>query len=318
LAQQGQDPILVMTAHAAVGVTSFFRGALVAARAHLEQALTLYDPHQHGFLVRVHGDDLGTNSLLFLSWTLWRLGYPDQALHRSQEALTLARALAHPYAIAFALGHAPALHQYRGEAQRAQELAEALIRLANDQGMTVLVAQGTIMRAAALVRQGESLKEGVAQMRQGLSIMRAVGHQLAQPAYLAMLAEAYGRMAQAEEGLAVVAEALAIVHRTGECHYEPELYRLQGELTLQSQGPGRLSPVDEEAEHCFHQALAVARTQHAKSWELRAATSLARLWHRQGKKEPARQLLGDIYGWFTEGFDTHDLRAAQALLEEWR
>jgi predicted ATPase len=144
--------------------------------------------------------------------------------------------------------------------------------------------------------------------------MRAVGYQLAQPAYLAFLAEAYGRMAQAEEGLTVVAEALAIVRRTGECHYEPELYRLQGELTLQSQGPGRPSTVEEEAEHCFHQALAVARTQHAKSWELRAATSLARLWHRQGKTEPARHLLGDIYGWFTEGFDTHDLRAAQALL----
>jgi class 3 adenylate cyclase/predicted ATPase len=318
LAQQVQDPTLVMTAHASLGVTSFYRGALIAARTHLEQAITLYDPHQHGFLVRVHGDDLGTNSLSFLSWTLWRLGYPDQALHRSQEALTLAHALAHPYAIAFALGFAPALHQYRGEAQQAQEQAEALIRLANDQGMTLAVAQGTLMRAAALVRQGESLEEGVAQIRQGLSIMRAVGYQLAQPAYLAFLAEAYGRMAQAEEGLTVLAEALAIVRRTGECHYEAELYRLQGELILQSQGPDLQSTVDEEAEQCFHQAIAVARTQHAKSWELRAATSLARLWHRQGKQEAARQLLGDIYGWFTEGFDTHDLRVAQALLEELR
>ncbi len=318
LAQQVQDPILVMTAHMALGVTLFYRGALVAARTHLEQALTLYDPHQHGFLARVHGDDVGTTSLSFLSWTLWRLGYPDQALHRSQEALTLAHTLAHPYAIAATLGLAAALHKYRGEVQRIQELAEALIRLASDQGMTLSVAQGTIMRAAALVRQGESLEEGVAQIRQGLSIMRAVGHQSAQPTYLAFLAEAYERMAQAEEGLTVVAEALAIVRRTGECHYEPELYRLQGELTLQSQGPGLPSAVEAEAEQCFHQAIAVARTQQAKSWELRAATSLARLWHRQGKKEPARQLLGDIYGWFTEGFDTHDLRAAKALLEELR
>jgi predicted ATPase len=318
LAQQVQDSILVMTAHAAVGVTSFYRGALVATRTHLEQAITLYDPHQHGFLVHVHGDDPGTASLSFLSWTLWRLGYPDQALRRSQEALTLAHALAHPYAIASVLASAPALHKYRGEARRAQELAEALIRLASDQGMTLWGAQGTIMRAAALVRRGERLEEGVAQMRQGLSIMRAVGHQNSQPAYLAMLAEAYEKMAQAEEGLTVVAEALAIVRQTGECHYEPELYRLQGELTLQSQGPDLQSTVEAEAEHCFHQAIAVARTQHARSWELRAATSLARLWHRQGKKEPARQLLGDIYGWFTEGFDTHDLRAAQALLEELR
>ncbi len=318
LAERGQDPILVMTAHASLGVTLFYRGALVAARTHLEQALTLYDPHQHGFLVRVHGDDLGTNSLSFLSWTLWRLGYPDQALHRSQEALTLAHTLAPPYAIAFALGYAPALHRYRGEVQRAQELAETLICLANDQGMTLAVAQGTLMRAAALVGRGESLEEGVAQIRQGLSIMREVGYQLAQPAYFAFLAEAYERMAQAEEGLTVLAEALAVVRRTGECHYEPELYRLQGELTLQSQGSGRPFAIAAEAEHCFHQALAVARTQHAKSWELRAATSLARLWHRQGKKDQARQLLGDIYGWFTEGFDTHDVREAKALLEELR
>ena len=198
----------------------------------------------------------------------------------------------------------------------AQEKSEALISLANDQGITLWRAQGTIMKGTALVRQGESLEEGVAQIRQGLSILWAAGFRIAHSVYLAFLAEACGRMAQAEEGLTVVAEALALVRRTGECHYEPELYRLQGELTLQSQGPGCPSTVEEKAEHCFHQAIAVARTQHAKSWELRAATSLARLWHRQGKKDPARQLLGDIYAWFTEGFDTHDLREAKALLEE--
>jgi len=193
--------------------------------------------------------------------------------------------------------------------------AEAEIRLANEQAMTLWGAQGTIMRAVALMRQGKNTEEGAAQIRQGLSIFRAVGFQIAQPAYLAMLAEACGRMAQVGEGLTVVAEALAIVRRTGECHYEPELYRLQGELTLQSQRPGLQSTVDEAAEQCFHQAIAVARTQHAKSWELRAATSLARLWHRQGKQVPARHLLEDIYGWFTEGFDTVDLREAKVLLE---
>jgi predicted ATPase len=318
LAQQAQDPIFVLTAHTVFGVTQFYRGALASARAHLEQAITLYDPDQHGFLVRVHGDDPGTLSLSVLSWLLWRLGYPDQALHRSQEALTLAHALAHPYPVATALAFATALHQYRGELPMAQEKSEALISLANDQGITLWGAQGKIMQGAALVRHGESLEEGMAQIRQGLSTLWAVGFRIAHSVYLAFLAEACGRVAQAEEGLTVLAEALALVRQTGECHYEAELHRLQGELTLQSRGSGLLSTVESEAEQCFHQALAVARTQQAKSWELRAATSLARLWHRQGKKKPARQLLGDIYGWFTEGFDTHDLRAAQALLEELR
>src|SRR5262249_43974501 len=172
LAQQVQDPILVMTAHAALGVTLFYRGALTAARAHLEQALTLYDPHQHGFLARIHGDDLGTTSLSFLSWTLWRLGYPDQALHRSQEALALAHALAQPYAVATALARATALHHYRGEALRAQELAEALIRLASDQGIMTWGVHGTIMQGLAWMRQGKSLEEGMAQIRQGLGAER--------------------------------------------------------------------------------------------------------------------------------------------------
>lgn len=318
LAQQVQDPIFVLMAHTVFGVTQFYRGALATACAHLEQAITLYDPDQHGFLVRVYGHDPGTFSLSVLSWLLWRLGYPDQALHRSHEALTLAHSLAHPYAVATALAFATALHHYRGELPMAQEKSEALINLANDQGITLWGAQGTIMRGGALMRQGENLKEGIAQIRQGLSILWAMGFQIAHSVYLAFLAEACGRMAQAGEGLTVLAEALAMVRRTGECHYEAELYRLQGELTLHSQGPDLQSTVEAEAEQCFHRALAVARTQHAKSWELRAATSLARLWYRQGKKEPARQLLGDIYAWFTEGFDTQDLREARELLEAWR
>ena len=180
-----------------------------------------------------------------------------------------------------------------------------------------LGATGALMQGWALVEEGQA-EEGVAQIRQGLAARRATGTELYRPWFLALLAEAYGKVWQAAEGLVVLAEALAVVDKTGERFWEAELHRLQGELTLQSRGSGLPSTVEAEAEQCFHQALAVARTQQAKSWELRAATSLARLWHRQGKQEAAQQLLGDIYGWFTEGFDTHDLRAAQALLEELR
>ena len=164
-------------------------------------------------------------------------------------------------------------------------------------------------RGWVLAAQGRSA-EGIAQMREGLSTLQATGAELAQPRLLAWLAEAYGHEGQAETGLRVVAEALAVAHRTGERRDEAEIYRIKGELLLQHAVPN--AP---EAEACFQQALAIARRQQTKSWELRAAMSLARLWQRQGKWVAARELLAPTYDWFTEGFDTADLQDARALLD---
>jgi predicted ATPase len=251
--------------------------------------------------------------LTIVTWVLWPLGYPDQALKRSQDALTLAQELSHPSSLVFALSFTAMLHQYRREGKATQERAETLIALSSEQGFPQWVALGTVRRGWALAEQGQG-EEGIAQIRQGLAAYRETGAKLGRPLWLALLAEAYGKVGQVEEGLSVVAEALATVDKTGERFYEAELYRLKGTLTLQSKVPSPKSQVEEEAEGYFRKAIEVARRQQAKSLELRATMSLSRLWQQQGKKEEARQLLAEVYNWFTEGFDTKDLQEAKALL----
>ncbi|MBI3798431.1 MAG: hypothetical protein HY268_15895 [Deltaproteobacteria bacterium] len=257
----------------------------------------------------------------------WSLGYPDQALKRSQEALTLAQELSHPQSLAFALFPVGLLRYLRGEGEAAREPAEALIALSLEQGFAFFLATGTMMQGWALAEGGQK-EEGIAQMRQGLSGLQATGAELPRVVWAGPLAEAYGKVGRAEEGLPVLSEALAFVDKTGGRFYEAELYRLKGKLVLQSgvRGPASENPntqhpapstqAEAEAEACFLKAIDIARKQHAKSLELRAAMSLSRLWQQQGKKEEAHQLLAEIYGWFTEGFDTVDLQEAQALLEE--
>jgi predicted ATPase len=203
------------------------------------------------------------------------------------------------------------LHQSRREPQATHERAEALMALATEQGFAQYVAQATIMRGWALAAQGQGA-EGTAQMRRGLAAYQATGSERQQPYNLALLAEAYGSLGQTAEGLSLLAEVLAPVDRPGERGWAAELHRLQGELLLAQAGDRQRVP---EAEACLHQALDVARRQQARSWELRAATSLSRLWQQQGKCQEAYDLLAPIYGWFTEGFDTADLQEAKALLE---
>ena len=255
--------------------------------------------------------------------------------------LTLARELAHPYSLAYALGGAARVHQLRQEGQRTHEQAEAAITLCADQGFALYLAVGTIVRGWALAKQGQT-KDGIAQIRQGLAGLRATGAEVFTPYYLALLAETYGRDGQAGEGLTVVGEALAIVDKNEERWWEAELYRLKGTLTLQKfqvssfefqvekspkskvQGPRssktksqRLNPNSHtEAEACFHKAIEIACKQQAKSLELRATISLARLWQQQGKSKQAHRMLSEVYNWFTEGFDTKDLQEAKALIEE--
>jgi len=201
------------------------------------------------------------------------------------------------------------LHQFRREMRVAQDRAEALISLAKEQGFPYMMASGSTLRGWALAHQGQT-QEGIEQMSQGLIACRGTGAELARLYWLALLAEAYGMVGQPEAGLTALAEALTLVETTGERWYEVELYRLKGALLLQQS-----SDHYAEAESCFHHALEIARHQQAKSFELRTATSLARLWRQQGKRQEAHDLLAPVYGWFTEGFATADLMGAKALLD---
>jgi adenylate cyclase len=273
------------------------------------------------------------NCLTYASWTLWLLGYPDQALKKSREALALAAGTSHHFAVAHTLGLAASFYLLRREEPLARERAEAVITLATEQGFPFWLAHGTIVRGGALAEQGQ-VQEGIAQVEQGLVAFRAMRGEGRLPYFLALLAEAYRQGGQAEEGLGVLAEALATVDKTGERFYEAELYRLKGELTLAQKSRrvgiahqsvsiaeavtvGCAHPTEEsEAEACFLKATEIARKQQAKSLELRAAGSLARLWQSQGKHHEAHKMLSEVYNWFTEGFDTKDLQEAKALLEE--
>jgi predicted ATPase len=312
LAQSQQEPALLLEAHRALGITAFYFGEFAPARAHFEQGIAIYDPqlhHSHAFL---YGLDPGVVFHMFAAWALWMLGYPDQAMQRIHDALTLAGELSHPLSLAQTLNFAAWLHHLRRDGPAAQELAEAAITLSTEQRFPLWLTWGTVLRGWALAAQGQ-VEEGIGQMRQGLAAHRATGAALFRPSFLALLAEAYGNGGKVEEGLSVLVDALADVKRNREHWWEAELYRLKGELLL------ALSEEDPvAAEACFRQAIDIARRQGARSLELRAVMSLNRLCQRQGRNEAARQTLLEIYSWFTEGFHTADLEKAKSLIDELR
>ena len=315
LAQRMPNPALLQEAHVMLGATLFYLGEFVSARANLEPGITLYKAHRSPSLAFSRVLDPGVVCLATVAWTLWTLGYPDQALTRSHEALELAQQLSHPYSLGFALHFAAEIHQYRREISLVQKLAEAAIALAREHGFMRYLGGGMSWRGWALAEQGRA-EEGIEQLHQGLTTWRTMGGALGLPYILARLAEAQGKGGQVEAGLRALDEAFVIVQQYGECHYQAELHRLKGELLLRRSAESRAASLPApEVEACFGQALATARYQHAKSLELRAAMSLGRLWQTQGKHAEARRLLAESYGWFTEGFDTPDLQEAKALLD---
>jgi predicted ATPase len=242
---------------------------------------------------------------------LWLLGYPDHALRRSQDSLALARELSHPSTMANALFFTVWVHLHRGEGQAVQARTQEGLALATDQGFRRWLAQGTFLQGWLLAEQDQK-EAGIVQMLKVLAVERTSAASARWDVYYtALLGEAYRKAGQTVEGLNVVTEALARHHQTECRYYEAELVRIKGELLLKPTVAN-----EKQAESYFQQAIEVARSQQAKSLELRAVMSLSRLWQGQGKKEEARQLLAEINGWFTEGFDTADLKAAKALLEE--
>jgi class 3 adenylate cyclase/predicted ATPase len=304
------DPELLGYAHHAMGNTLLWFGELGAGRTHLEKGIALYQPEWSRSLAFRYGFNCASNCHFFLGRVLWHLGYPDHALRCAEQAVAIAAAVKHHGSRAGALSWQAALHQLRGEVGRAREVAETDLALTTEEMLPFFRTHAVVLRGWALVEQGQR-EEGSAQLRAGLVAYRATGAELECSHWLALLAEAYRATGRPEEGLRVIKEALDHVAQTGIVYYEPELHRLEGELRL------RRDRADaQKAEACFHLAVEIARSQRAKSWELRAATSLAQLWREQGKHTEAGDLLAPIYGWFTEGFDTADLKDAKALLDE--
>jgi adenylate cyclase len=301
---------LVGEGHVAVGVVALYRGDLISARDHLEQSLELSAAQPPSTSIFAGGLYPKIANLVWLARTLWVLGYADQAQQRSEDTLALARQTEHAPSLAYAEYILAMLSQCRREAAATHARADALIAFATAQGLTHRIGQGRALLGWALTMEGDAAA-GVQHIQQGLAVHQTMGIKMGQPYYLALLAEAFGQAAQPEAGLSVLAEALTLVATSEERWWEAELSRLTGALQLQLR-----TPDVPQAEACFQRAMDVARCQQAKTLELRAAISLSRLWQRQGKREEARQVLAEVYGWFTEGFDTPDLQEARALLQE--
>ncbi|HEX5271986.1 MAG TPA: AAA family ATPase, partial [Gemmataceae bacterium] len=311
LARTTQDPTHFLRARNARVVTCLCLGDLATARENMEDAVALYRRERDISHNDRYGLDPGVACLAFGAVALWLLGYPDQAVRRSREAIALGAELGQPGTRATALYFATVVRQYRREVPAVREVAEAAAGNATEHGFSFWLASSRLLRGWALAEQGAAA-DGVAEIRRGLAGWAAVGSVTYQTYHLALLAEALVRDGQVGEALDVLADALARMHGSGEGFHGAELHRLRGELLLRqgtAEGAGR------DAEACFREALALARQQQARALELRAAMSLTRLYRQQGRVADARPTLAECYGWFTEGFDTPDLREAKALLE---
>jgi predicted ATPase len=331
-AQEKRDPPLLLVAHDVQADTLTWLGEFTVAREHAGAGIRRYDPQKHHALTFTYGGyDPGLVCHCYASLTLWPLGYPDQAMEKINATLSLAYQLAHPFSLSWALGFAAMLAHFMGNERAAIEWLEALKGVSDEQGFAAWSPWVPILGGRIRTGQGYG-EEEIVKIQEGLTAWQATGTELLRPWFLTLLAESYGHLGQIENGLRTVEEALSIGTQTGERWYEAEGYRVKGELALEARGwrreTGSPSPqapshkpqvsreVEQEVEGYFQKAIAVARQQQTKSLELRATVSLARLWQQQGKQEEAHQMLTEIYGWFTEGFDTKDLREAKGLLDE--
>jgi predicted ATPase len=303
-------------AHAcrALGSALFFLGHLADASQQFERGIALdgavEDLGEHRAHALLHGEHPGVFCRIYLAWTLWLVGYPDQALEMAKAALGLGQRLAQPSDIAIAGSFAAVLHNWRRDFAVARMLAEKTIEVASEHHLPQRRSFGTMGRGVALAGLGQPA-DGIAQIRSGLADWNGRGARLSETQWLCLIAQAHLQAGQLDEALAALDRAAETAAATGECHYQAELHRLRGLVVAEI---GETA----EAASWLRQAIDTARSQQAKSLELRAATSLARLWAEQGRRAQAHDLLAPVYGWFTEGFDTADLKDAKALLDELR
>ena len=302
-------PGLAMRGHWALETTFTHLGNFELALDHFEQALAVYDPAQHRDDSFLYALNPGVAMPCFAAWALWITGRSDESLQRIDEALTLARELSEPQGLAHAALFASLLYQMRRDTLMAQYYAEAVIDISREHGLALYGAMAMIMQAWTLSKRGGA-QEAIVQIREGLAALDATGTFLVRPHFLALLVEVLSKAGQIEEALVLLDEAMAMVNSKGERYYEAELYRLKGELLLK-----QTTDNEAKAEDCFRQSMAIAKSQKAKSWQLRTALSLARLYQSRGKLLEVSELLTPIYESFTEGFESDDLRDAAALLQ---
>jgi predicted ATPase len=309
LTQNQGDDGLRLQAHHAAWTTRLFRGEPTLSHIHSQAGRSLYEPEKHRSHALVYGaHDPGVCARFIAGWTGWMLGYPDQAQASIDDALHLAEQLGHPLSLLLALVFATVIDQFRRDPESAQRRLAAAETLATEQRL-VPFFDARVLRGGILTAQDEAA-DAVAQIREGLADRQKPGaNKLGRPYGLGLLSEALARSGEHDAALAAVMEALAAATQIGERWWDAELHRVKG-LRLLACG----DVVDTQT--AFHDALRVAREQQAKSLELRSAMSLARLWGEQGRSTEARELLAPVHGWFTEGFDTPDLKEAKALLDE--
>jgi predicted ATPase len=305
--QPASGPLLV--AHRVLAHSLICSGDYPAALAHFETAASLYRPDEHRDSAFHYGEDIGVSAFGQLSWALWHRGYPDQSARAADRALALSRQLGHAHTLANALNSAGTAAVFARDVTTACACGNDSVALASEHGFAHWAPRGRILQGWAGAQKGEATT-GIARIRDGMAASEATGSRLWRPLFLALLAEALALAGKIEEALAALDDALAQAAVLGERGWDAEIHRLRGELTARLPYP---DPA--KAEDSFRTALAIAREQGTRGYELRAAMSLARLWSEQGRRTEARDLLAPLYGWFTEGFDTADLKETKALLD---
>ena len=305
--REGDDGLRLQARHSG-WATWYWAGDPARAREHADAGRLLYDPKKHASHRFVYsGHDPGVCAGFMGALAEWLIGYPETALASIADSLALAERIAHPFTLSVALTHSSVLYLNRGEPERALRHLDAAEMLAAEQRLS-LVCEPGMLRGAALVGQG-AVDDAIARIREGVTAWTQLGRTIYLPYGLAFLAEGLARHGDRAAALAALREGLQIANATGEHNWDAELHRLTGTVLL---AENKL----DEGQACLQQAIRIAQAQQAKSLELRAATSLARLWGEQGRRAEARDLLAPVYGWFTEGFDTADLMEAKALLDE--
>ena len=310
LAEKQSATVPLMIGHRLMGQSLVFSGDIAEGRAHLDQAIALYNPVEHRSLAARFGQDFGVVALSFRSFALWLLGYPEAALRDVNDSLKNTREMGQAATLMYALAHAAIPYTLCGNRAAATTQAQELVTLAEEKGASFWKAFGTMNQGSVLALTGQA-SDAVQVLTSGLTAYRSTGATVWIPAVLSYLVRAHAKLGQFDDAWRCIDEAMSTVATTKERWCEAEVYRMAGEIALMSSNS---DPA--KAQAYFELALTVARAQQAKSWELRVAMSMARLWRDQGKPQQARELLAPIYGWFTEGFDTLDLKEAKALLDE--